>query len=121
MLPVPDDDSTEPEPDIAVTRAPTASYENDNPRAEDLLLVSEVSDTTLAYDLGARAALYAMAGIPDYWVLDVTKRRLNVHRRLALDGYREVRIYGEAEEVSPLARLDAAIPVAALLPPAPAA
>src|SRR5689334_22610077 len=50
VLPVPDENSTEPEPDFAVTRAPTMTYESDNPHAEDLLLVGEVSDTTLPYD-----------------------------------------------------------------------
>jgi len=116
VLPVPDNNSTEPEPDVAVTRAPTMTYQDDNPGPEDLLLVGEVSDTTLAYDLRSKAALYAAAGIPEYWVLDVTGRRLCVHRRPAADGYREVRIYGEAEEVSPLARPDTAVLVASLLP-----
>lgn len=121
ILPVPDNNSTEPEPDVAVTRVPTTTYQNDNPRPEDLLLVGEVSDTTLAYDLRNKATLYAAAGIPDYWVLDVVGRRLYVHRRPASDGYREVRIYSETEEVSPLARPDTAILVASLLPNVPAA
>jgi Uma2 family endonuclease len=116
ILPVPDNNSTEPEPDVAVTRAPTTTYQNDNPHPEDLLLVGEVSDTTLPYDLRNKAALYAAAGIPDYWVLDVIGRRLYVHRRPAFDGYREVRIYSESEEVSPLARPDTVVLVASLLP-----
>ena len=116
VLPVPDSDSTEPEPDIAVTHAPTMTYQDDNPCPEDLLLVGEVSDTTLAYDLRNKALLYAAAGIAEYWVLDVTGRRLYVHRRPASDGYREVRIYGETEEVSPLARPEAAVRVASFLP-----
>jgi Uma2 family endonuclease len=116
VLPVPDNNSTEPEPDVAVTRAPTMTYQNDHPRPEDLLLVGEVSDTTLGYDLRNKAVLYAAAGIPDYWVLDVTGRRLYVHRRPASDGYREVRIYSETEEVSPLARPETSVLVASLLP-----
>jgi Uma2 family endonuclease len=116
VLPVPDNNSTEPEPDVAVTLAPTTTYQNDNPHPEDLLLVGEVSDTTLPYDLRNKAALYAAAGITDYWVLDVIGRRLYVHRRPAFDGYREVRIYSESEEVSPLARPDAVVLVASLLP-----
>lgn len=116
VLPIPDSNSTEPEPDVAVTQAPTTTYQSDNPHPEDLLLVGEVSDTTLSYDLRNKATLYAAAGISDYWVLDVIGRRLYVHRRPASDGYREVRIYSETEEVSPLAHPDAAILVASLLP-----
>lgn len=116
VLPVPDERSTEPEPDVAVTREPATSYTQDNPGPYDLLLVGEVSDTTLAYDLQNKANLYAAAGISDYWVLDVMGRRLYVHRRPAPDGYREVRIYSEAEEVSPLARPDATISITSILP-----
>lgn len=116
VLPIPDSNSTEPEPDVAVTLQPTTTYQNDNPGPEDLLLVGEISDSTLTYDLRNKAALYAAAGIPDYWVLDVVGRRLYVHRRPASDGYREVHIYTETEEVSPLARPDAVILVASLLP-----
>ncbi len=118
VLPIPDDRSTEPEPDVAVTRESATSYTQDNPGPQDLLLVGEVSDTTLAYDLQSKANLYAAAGISDYWVLDVVGRRLYVHRRPASDGYREVRIYSDTEEVSPLARPDATILVASLLPSA---
>jgi Uma2 family endonuclease len=117
VLTRPNANSMEPEPDVAVTREPTTAYQDDNPHAGDLLLVAEVSDTTLDYDLHAKAMIYAAAGIADYWVLDVTARRLHVHRRPAADGYRETRTYDETEEVSPLARPDAGIRVAALLPP----
>lgn len=118
VLPVPRQNSTEPEPDFAVTQAPTTSYQSDNPGPQDLVLVGEVSDTTLAYDLNTKAMLYAASGIADYWVVDVVGRRIHVHRRPASDGYREIRIYGETEEVSTLAHPDSAVRVASLLPPA---
>ena len=44
------------------------------------MLIVEVADTTLAYDLTTKAELYATAGIADYWVLDVENRQLHVFR-----------------------------------------
>jgi Uma2 family endonuclease len=117
VIPVPDEFSSEPEPDIAVTRAPTTAYLTNNPGPEDLLLVGEVSDSTLAYDLRIKANLYGAAGIPEYWVLDVAGRRLNVHRLPSPEGYREVRLYTENEQVATLSRPDDPILVASLLPP----
>jgi Uma2 family endonuclease len=110
----------EPEPDAAVTREPGTVYQDDNPGAADLLLVCEVADSTLEYDLGAKAAIYAAAGIAEYWVLDVKARRLHIHRRPTADGYHATLICLETEEVSPLAHPEAVVAVAALLPPAPA-
>jgi Uma2 family endonuclease len=121
VLPVPDDDSSETEPDVAVTVAPTTRYQSDHPGPQDLLLVAEVSDSTLDYDLNTKARLYAAAGIVDYWVLNVSGRQLTVHRQPAAEGYREVRTYTETEEISPLSRPEAMIAVSSLLPPVPAA
>ena len=60
-------DDTMPEPDISVT-----SYTGNDPVPLDqLILVVEVSDTTLAIDLGRKRSLYARAGVPEYWVVDV--------------------------------------------------
>lgn len=59
-----------PEPDISVI-----SYAGNDPApASTVALVVEVSDTTLAIDLGRKAALYARHGIPEYWVVDVENR-----------------------------------------------
>lgn len=116
VLPIPDEKSTEPEPDVAVTQAPTVSYQADNPGPADLLLVGEVSDTTLHYDLQFKAALYAAAGIPEYWVLDVVSRQLHVHRQSSPDGYMDIHIYSEMEEISPLAHPEKKAKVALFLP-----
>jgi Uma2 family endonuclease len=51
----------------------------------DCLLVIEVSDTTLAWDLNRKAARYALGGVREYWVVDVPERRVHVHR-LGADG-----------------------------------
>jgi Uma2 family endonuclease len=119
IIPIPDDFSTEPEPDIAVTKAPASAYASDSPGAEDVLFIAEVSDTTLTYDLGYKANLYAAAGIPEYWVLDVVGRRMHVHRLPSEMGYREITIHGENEQVATLARPEDSVSVSAMLPETP--
>jgi Uma2 family endonuclease len=109
----------EPEPDVAVTAEANTAYLDRHPGPEDLLLVVEVSDTTLRFDRSNKALLYARAGIREYWVVDVKGRQLFVHRQPAVEGFREISLYGPAERVAPLARLDGLTLVADLLPPIP--
>lgn len=67
-----------PEPDVAVVTGKRADYATKHP--DTALLAVEVSDTTLSYDLTTKAELYATAGIPEYWVLDLDGRQLHVFR-----------------------------------------
>ena len=60
------------------------------PQPEDVLLVTEVAASSLSLDLSTKADLYARAGIPDYWVLDVNQRRMIVHRQPAEGKYSSV-------------------------------
>jgi len=80
-----------------------------------------VSHATLAYDRTQKMALYARAAIPEYWILNLVDRQLEVHRdptELRRDGfgYRTRLVLRGDEAVAPLARPDAAIPVVDLLP-----
>jgi Uma2 family endonuclease len=82
-LPIPDHD--EPEPDLLVYR-PGAADEERQVQPADALLVVEVSQSTLGYDLGQKANLYQRAKIPEYWVVDLEHNHLHVSR-LAGDRY----------------------------------
>jgi Uma2 family endonuclease len=75
-----DNPTSEPEPDLAVLGRPCLAYEDANPGPADVRLIVEISDTTLAFDVGVKARLYARAGIAEYWVVDVAGRRIVVHR-----------------------------------------
>jgi Uma2 family endonuclease len=89
-----------PEPDLVwVARR---DYRRGRPTAEDVLLVIEVSESTLRFDLGAKAELYATAGISDYWVVNISDRSIVVHRNPAAGRYRDVRTCRESEELHPL-------------------
>ena len=74
-----DNPTNEPVPDLIVLGQDESQFTS-NPRAQDLLLVVEIADTSLNFDLTVKAALYARAGVSEYWVLDVSGRRLLVHR-----------------------------------------
>lgn len=70
------DDHSEPEPDITVLRPPLRSYVDRLPRAEDVILVIEVADATLKYDLTTKAKSYAASDIQEYWVIDAINRTI---------------------------------------------
>jgi hypothetical protein len=78
-----------PEPDLAVAQGPRSRYRARHPDAADVLLVVEVAQSSLAYDR-SKAAVYARAGVSEYWVIDLAARRAEVHREPAPDGYARV-------------------------------
>ena len=100
-----------PEPDVAV--APAGGWDA---HAGQALLVIEVSVTSRAVDLGRKVAIYAAAGIPEYWVVDLESRRLIVHRDPVDDAYTSVASLTDAATVE-AARLPLTVAVADLLPP----
>jgi Uma2 family endonuclease len=104
-----------PEPDAIVLRRPAGEFRAENPAPSDLLLIAGVSATTQEYDLGAKAALYASAGIAEYWVLDLRGMRIVVHRDPAGERYRSIIAYDIDEAVSPLAAESASIRLRDLL------
>jgi Uma2 family endonuclease len=111
-----DNPTSEPEPAIAVLAKTGLEYPSGNPPASDVRLVIEVSDSTIAFDLGPKARLYARAEIPEYWVFDISERRLIVHRDPREGTYSVVTAYAENESVIPLALPSASFPVAAAYP-----
>lgn len=75
QLPVRLSRNSEPEPDLVIFR-PSPDRPLGAPRPEEILLLVEVSDTTLAYDRGIKLRLYAMAGIPETWIWDLKRRQV---------------------------------------------
>jgi Uma2 family endonuclease len=107
-----DNPTNEPQPDLIVLKRPSWEFKKANPQPADLRLVVEVSDTTLGFDLTRKAALYARAGIAEYWALDIAAHRLVVHREPVDGRYVSVAVYGEQETVTPLAAPNAKFRVA---------
>lgn len=80
----------------------------------------EVADDTLDFDRHCKGQLYALAGIADYWIVNLIVRQLEVYRDPTPEGrYQEVRFLGSDETVCPVAFPDTEMPVSVLLPPMP--
>ena len=94
-----DTPTSEPEPDAIVLKRSFLELTS-RPRPEDLRMIAEVSGATLNFDMTAKARLYARSGIAEYWVLDVTGRRVIVHRDPVGDVYRSIVPYGEDVRVA---------------------
>jgi Uma2 family endonuclease len=69
--------------------------------AATALLVVEIADTSLGYDLGRKAALYAAFGVTEFWVIDATRLETHVHRDPAVDGYRSIPVISTDRRVVP--------------------
>lgn len=109
-------DLSEPEPDVTVLRPRPDDYMTSHPGPADVLLLIEVADTTVGYDRGTKAPLYALAEIPEYWLVDIPADEFEVYRDPSPDGYREVRRYSRSDILHPLAFPDLAVSVAEILP-----
>lgn len=114
--------STDPEPDLAAIRGSIRDFAVQHPSASDLVV--EVSKTTLAYDRHEKASLYAKAGVPEYWIVNLDRQpaQLEVYRLPQADaaqpfgfGYGDVTAYQAGEIVQPLAATGS-VAVSALLP-----
>jgi Uma2 family endonuclease len=90
---------TAPEPDIAILRFREDFYEDRLPGPKDVLLAIEVSETTLAADRKVKMPLYAKAGIPEAWVLDVVGKAIEQYSEPRGRTYRSVRRYGKGEDL----------------------
>jgi Uma2 family endonuclease len=111
------DDYSEPEPDLAIVRGTVLDYADRHPRPSDIHLLVEVADSTLKQDCEIKDKLYAQAGIPDYWVVDLKNRQLNIFRNPASTVYTSYLILTEPNQISPLAFPDVARSLTAILPP----
>ena len=117
------DDDSEPEPDVAIVAGLPLDYVAAHPTTAPLIV--EVADASLRLDRRFKTGLYARAGLPEYWIVNLVDRVLEVHREPVVDPnaalgalYRSVEILRAGATVTPLAAPAARIPVANLFPPA---
>lgn len=87
QLPVRLAQHSEPEPDLALLRPRADFYAQALPSGTDCLLVIEVSDTTLAYDVRVKLPLYALHGVPEVWIVDLVHEQLHRHAEPAEGRY----------------------------------
>ena len=124
QLPIAVSDDSMPQPDVGIVKGGLTDYDAAHPTAAQTALIIEVSEASLAFDLGVKLALYAAAKVPEYWVVDLVNGKLHVHtlpRGGKKPGYRSVAVLGSDETVPLTLRGEAfgAIRVGDFLPPLP--
>ena len=108
-------EDSEPEPDVAVIAPDGPLHQNPS----SALLVIEVSDSSLRVDRGVKAAIYAEAGVPEYWIVSLPERLVEVRDRPSGGAYRRMRTYVPGEHIALVAFPDVSVPVAGIFPPPP--
>ena len=104
-----------PGPDVLVLRPRPDFYRGAAPRAEGVVLVIEVADSSFRYDRLVKMPLYAAAGVPEAWVVDVEGRRIETYRQPREGAYAHVRAFARDALVIPAAFPELAIPVAQIV------
>jgi Uma2 family endonuclease len=103
------DESSEPQPDLAMLQRRSIPYKEVEASAADVLLLIEVADTSLRYDRRTKLRLYAEAGVPEYWIVDCAAEAVDVFRAPEADAYgEETRVTGSGT-IHPAAFPDVAI------------
>ena len=93
-------DSSEPEPDVTVLRPRDDFYAAGHPIPEDVLLLIEVSDTSLEYDREIKLPLYARAGIPEVWIVNLAGSDILTYSRPESGSYEEVNLARHGDRIS---------------------
>lgn len=94
------DDFTEPQPDIALLRLRDDFYREAHPTPQDVLLIIEVADTTVDYDRSVKLPIYAKAGIPEVWIVNLPADQVEIYADPNNETYKiaiEVKRGGQAQ------------------------
>ena len=113
-------DNSQPEPDVALLNPQALSHPPVLAAPENILLVIEVSDTSLSYDRGIKVKLYAEAAIPETWIMNLVDDCIESFTGPGAEGYATHTIYRRGDRISPSMLPDVEFAVDDLLPPAPA-
>jgi Uma2 family endonuclease len=94
-------DFSEPQPDLMLLKRRADFYSGKLPEAADVLLLIEVSDSSLSFDQGIKLNLYARYGVSEYWVADVEGKRIVTYREPVSNGYLHTLEFTAADTVTP--------------------
>ncbi len=92
-------EDSEPEPDVIVVQGKTRDYVDRHPSAQDIALIVEISDSTLERDRTLKQRLYARAGIPVYWILDLRESTIEVYSQPVGDVYQQQQTFTAADQI----------------------
>jgi Uma2 family endonuclease len=91
---------SEPEPDLAVVRGQVRHYQSRHPLASDIGLVVEVADSSVDRDRIWKREIYARAGLPVYWLINLQEKTVEVYSRPVEGNYLDHRIVGPTETLT---------------------
>lgn len=114
QLPLALSEDSEPEPDVMVVAGSPRDYRDAHPSTA--LLVVEIGDSTLSLDRGLKKSIYARAGIPEYWILNLLSGVLEVYREPRDGEYASASTLGPRDTICPLSSPAVTVLVADLLP-----
>lgn len=81
---------SEPQPDLALLKPRPDFYSTSHPEPKDILLIVEIAETSVDIDRQVKIPLYAQAGIPEVWLLDLSEEKIKVYQEPTPQGYRKV-------------------------------
>lgn len=94
---------SEPEPDLAIVPGPPARFDDHHPHAQDIALLVEVAESSLAQDRGVKLRIYARARVATYWIVNLIENTIEVHWNptgpVDAPTYRERRVFRSGEAV----------------------
>jgi Uma2 family endonuclease len=108
-------DRSEPEPDVMLLRPSPDDYTNRHPQAEDVFLLVEVSDSSLAIDVEKKLPLYGRAGVAEVWIVNLEEGAIEIYREPHFNGYGARTILRPGDQARPLAFPEVVVDVAELL------
>ena len=106
---------SQPQPDVVLLRRRTDRYAPALPTAADILLVIEVADSSLEYDRTVKLPLYAQAGIPEVWIVNLAENVIEAHTQPEHGAYRHAQRAGHGETLTPTTLPDLRVAVDAVL------
>ena len=110
------DEGFSPEPDLALLKFRDDDYLHQDATAADVLLVIEIADSSVRYDLEIKTPLYARAGVPEVWILDLTEGTLHRFATPTAQGYQDHSTPEPGETLSPGLLPEVQLQLNALLP-----
>jgi Uma2 family endonuclease len=108
--------NSQPQPDLALLKRKADFYVSAHPTPADIYLLIEVADSSIAFDRNVKIPMYAAAGIPEVWLVDVEAQSIEVYRQPESDSYAEIQIFKPGESIGLQSFPDVQVPVAEVLP-----
>ena len=105
-----------PQPDIVLLRPKEDFYSAQHPSPADILLIVEVADSSLKYDRTIKKQLYAEAGIPEYWIADLTTDSLLAYSETSHDSYQAMHRLHRGDSIAPRLLPECQVRIDVLLP-----